>query len=155
MTDVIMENEYAFSINDRHPVSRGHSLIIPKKHVTSVFELPVDDYHACFDLGCGAWTGTGPPLAVPETAHFRWAARNRSQSPVDSRHRQAALGVKTAQGVRTGCSQHLTILATPIATGSSTSHRPMRWMSSIDLVFDPKGPLQLWPVGVQDAPILI
>lgn len=40
MTDVIMENEYAFSINDRHPVSRGHSLIIPKKHVTSVFELP-------------------------------------------------------------------------------------------------------------------
>jgi hypothetical protein len=45
-----MENEYAFSIKDRHPVSRGHALIIPKKHVATVFELPVDDYHACFDL---------------------------------------------------------------------------------------------------------
>ena len=50
MTEVVLENEYAFSINDRHPVSRGHSLIIPKKHVSTVFELPVDDYHACFDL---------------------------------------------------------------------------------------------------------
>jgi diadenosine tetraphosphate (Ap4A) HIT family hydrolase len=49
-TDVVLENEYAFSVNDRHPVSRGHSLIIPKKHVATVFELPVDDYHACFDL---------------------------------------------------------------------------------------------------------
>ncbi len=45
-----MENGYAFSIRDRYPVSTGHSLIIPRKHVTNVFDLPFDDYHACFDL---------------------------------------------------------------------------------------------------------
>jgi diadenosine tetraphosphate (Ap4A) HIT family hydrolase len=49
-TEVVIENEYAFSICDRHPVSRGHSLIIPKKHVTNIFDLPLDEYHACFDL---------------------------------------------------------------------------------------------------------
>jgi len=49
-TEIVIENEYAFSICDRHPVSPGHSLIIPKKHVTNIFDLPLDDYHACFDL---------------------------------------------------------------------------------------------------------
>ena len=44
------ENEHAFCIRDRHPVSAGHSLIIPKKHVNTVFELPEDEYRACFDL---------------------------------------------------------------------------------------------------------
>jgi hypothetical protein len=33
--------------------------------------------------------------------------------------------------------------------------RVNRRLRPIDLVLDPKGPLQLWPVGVQDAPILI
>jgi ATP adenylyltransferase len=45
-----MENEHAFSIKDRHPVSRGHSLIIPKTHIASIFELQVDQYRACLDL---------------------------------------------------------------------------------------------------------
>jgi diadenosine tetraphosphate (Ap4A) HIT family hydrolase len=50
MPNAVIENEHAFSIQDRHPVSPGHSLIIPKKHVSTVFELPVEEYRACFDL---------------------------------------------------------------------------------------------------------
>jgi len=47
MSDVVLENEHAFSIRDRHPVSPGHSLIIPKKHAITVFALPVEDYRGC------------------------------------------------------------------------------------------------------------
>lgn len=35
---IIIENEHAFSIFDGYPVSPGHSLIIPKRHIASFFE---------------------------------------------------------------------------------------------------------------------
>ena len=48
--DFIAENLYAFSIPDRYPVSTGHSLVIPKDHVSSIFDLSADSYRGCFDL---------------------------------------------------------------------------------------------------------
>lgn len=38
------------AILDLYPVSTGHSLVIPKIHITSVFDLPNLVYVACFDL---------------------------------------------------------------------------------------------------------
>ena len=35
---IITENELAFAIYDSFPVSRGHMLIIPKKHIRNYFE---------------------------------------------------------------------------------------------------------------------
>ena len=46
----ILENEYAFAIYDGFPVSKGHTLVIPKRIVSEIFDLKVDEYEACFDL---------------------------------------------------------------------------------------------------------
>jgi diadenosine tetraphosphate (Ap4A) HIT family hydrolase len=35
---IIMENDYAVVIRDGFPVSEGHTLVIPKRHVSSWFE---------------------------------------------------------------------------------------------------------------------
>ena len=35
---IILENEYAYVIYDVFPVSKGHMLIIPKKHIKNYFE---------------------------------------------------------------------------------------------------------------------
>jgi len=34
-----LENEHWFAIFDKYPVNEGHSLIIPKRHIESLFEL--------------------------------------------------------------------------------------------------------------------
>ncbi|HDL53779.1 MAG TPA: HIT family protein [Proteobacteria bacterium] len=36
---IISESDYTFTIRDGYPVSDGHTLIIPKRHVQSFFEL--------------------------------------------------------------------------------------------------------------------
>ena len=36
---IISESDYTFTIRDGFPVSEGHTLIIPKRHVQSFFEL--------------------------------------------------------------------------------------------------------------------
>jgi len=46
----IMENDYAFAIYDGFAVSKGHALVIPKKQVSSIFDLNTDEYHQCLDL---------------------------------------------------------------------------------------------------------
>ena len=44
------ENEFAYSSADTYPVSKFHSLIIPKRHVLNYFELNQDEIHACNEL---------------------------------------------------------------------------------------------------------
>ena len=46
----INENERAVAVRDIYPVSRGHTLVIPKRVVASVFELPSGEIKACWDL---------------------------------------------------------------------------------------------------------
>lgn len=36
--DVVLENQLAYARFDRYPVSHGHLLIIPKRHVASLFD---------------------------------------------------------------------------------------------------------------------
>jgi diadenosine tetraphosphate (Ap4A) HIT family hydrolase len=50
MPSSLAENERAFAILDRYPVTPGHTLVIPKVHASSIFELPSDAYSACFLL---------------------------------------------------------------------------------------------------------
>jgi diadenosine tetraphosphate (Ap4A) HIT family hydrolase len=48
--EVFIENESAFAIFDKFPVSNGHLLIIPKLHFSSYFELDSEIQSACWDL---------------------------------------------------------------------------------------------------------
>ena len=48
--NVFAENQHAFCIPDRYPVSIGHSLVVPKMHVDSIFDLQADSYGGCFEL---------------------------------------------------------------------------------------------------------
>ena len=48
--DKILENEFAFAIYDGFQVSKGHSLVIPKRVVSSVFDLDDDEYNLIFIL---------------------------------------------------------------------------------------------------------
>ncbi len=44
---VISENELAFAIRDAYPVTPLHTLVIPKRHVRSYFELDPAELEAC------------------------------------------------------------------------------------------------------------
>lgn len=44
------ENQFAVAIQDIYPVSRGHTLIVPKRFVASIFELELHELRACWDL---------------------------------------------------------------------------------------------------------
>jgi diadenosine tetraphosphate (Ap4A) HIT family hydrolase len=47
---VIMENAHAYSIRDGFPVTEGHSLVIPKRHVEDYFGLAPYELLACDEL---------------------------------------------------------------------------------------------------------
>jgi len=44
---VMFENKYAYVIRDGFPVTKGHSLIIPKRHIEDYFELSEKELLAC------------------------------------------------------------------------------------------------------------
>lgn len=47
---LIFDNEFAFASFDSYPVSKYHSLIVPKRHILDYFELTNDELLACNDL---------------------------------------------------------------------------------------------------------
>ena len=44
------ENQLAYSSRDSYPVSEFHSLIVPKRHVETYFELTNEEIKACNEL---------------------------------------------------------------------------------------------------------
>ena len=46
----ILENELAFAIWDKNPVSKGHALFIPKRHIKDFFDVTLDEKIALFNL---------------------------------------------------------------------------------------------------------
>ena len=44
------ENQLAYSSIDSYPVSKFHSLIVPKKHVETYFELTYEEIQSCNEL---------------------------------------------------------------------------------------------------------
>jgi diadenosine tetraphosphate (Ap4A) HIT family hydrolase len=47
---VIAENELAAAVRDLEPASRGHTLVVPKRHCTSFFDLTAAEAEACLAL---------------------------------------------------------------------------------------------------------
>ncbi|MTI64980.1 MAG: HIT family protein [Firmicutes bacterium] len=48
--EIQLENELAYAIFDKYPVSKGHMLIIPKRHFQSFFEASKEEILAIYDL---------------------------------------------------------------------------------------------------------
>lgn len=48
--EVIMHNDVAYAIYDKYPVSQGHLLVIPKRHVASYFETTREEKLALWGL---------------------------------------------------------------------------------------------------------
>lgn len=48
--NIIYENDYAYVSYDSYPVSKFHSLIIPKRHISDFFDLNKDELFACNDV---------------------------------------------------------------------------------------------------------
>tara|TARA_B100000674_G_scaffold94628_1_gene67180 strand:+ start:537 stop:938 length:402 start_codon:yes stop_codon:yes gene_type:complete len=48
--ELLFENKYAYSSYDSYPVSKFHTLIIPKRHVKDFFDLDNDEILACNEL---------------------------------------------------------------------------------------------------------
>ncbi|VAW95014.1 HIT family protein [hydrothermal vent metagenome] len=47
---IVAQNELAFIVRDGFPVSEGHTLIIPKRHVASFFEITSEERESLFAL---------------------------------------------------------------------------------------------------------
>jgi len=47
---VTLENEHALAFGDGYPVAQGHTLVIPRRHVASIFDLVAVDQAAVWDL---------------------------------------------------------------------------------------------------------
>lgn len=47
---VSLDNEFAYSARDTYAVSPGHTLVIPKRHVASFFDLTAEEVNACMAL---------------------------------------------------------------------------------------------------------
>jgi diadenosine tetraphosphate (Ap4A) HIT family hydrolase len=49
-TRIVAENDLAVAVRDKEPVSQGHTLVIPKRHCRSFFELTEAEVAACHRL---------------------------------------------------------------------------------------------------------
>ena len=47
---IVAENDHACAIRDAFPVSTGHTLVIPREHVSDILRLSPQSYAACFEL---------------------------------------------------------------------------------------------------------
>ena len=48
--ETIETNELAVALRDSFPVTRGHTLVVPRRHVASFFELTVEERVAMLEL---------------------------------------------------------------------------------------------------------
>ncbi len=46
----VSENELATAVRDKEPASRGHTLVVPKRHCQSFFDLSPAEVEACYRL---------------------------------------------------------------------------------------------------------
>jgi len=44
------QNSYAIAIDDQYPVTLGHCLVFPKRHIASFFKMKKEEHKACLEL---------------------------------------------------------------------------------------------------------
>jgi len=49
---LVAENDLAAAVRDKEPASRGHTLVVPKRHCGGFFELTREEVAACYELLC-------------------------------------------------------------------------------------------------------
>ena len=47
---ILAESELALAFLDSFPISKGHALVVPRRHVRTMFDTDADEYAACFGL---------------------------------------------------------------------------------------------------------
>lgn len=47
---ILFENNFAFALPDGYPVTKGHTLVLPKRHVKDYFDMTQEEENACNDL---------------------------------------------------------------------------------------------------------
>ena len=47
---ILTESDFALAFSDGFPLAQAHTLVIPKRHVASLFELPCDEQAAVWTL---------------------------------------------------------------------------------------------------------
>lgn len=52
-----LDNELASAIADAFPVSQGHTLVVPRRHVTDLFAASAVEQAACWELVAAVVTG--------------------------------------------------------------------------------------------------
>ena len=52
-SEIIRANDLALAVHDRFPVTPGHSLILPRRHIFSFFEATPAEQAALFELVAG------------------------------------------------------------------------------------------------------
>ncbi len=48
--EILAESALALAVLDSFPVSPGHALVVPKRHVATIFDMTDDEYAECFRL---------------------------------------------------------------------------------------------------------
>jgi diadenosine tetraphosphate (Ap4A) HIT family hydrolase len=48
--EIVVANARAYATEDSYPVSPGHTLVIPRRHVSSLFELDMDERFALLEI---------------------------------------------------------------------------------------------------------
>ena len=48
--EIMLENDLAFAILDKFPVTKGHTLIIPKRHFPDYFNITTEELNAIHEL---------------------------------------------------------------------------------------------------------
>ena len=48
--EILAENALALAFFDSYPVSRGHALVVPRRHAINLFDLSDAEYADCFRL---------------------------------------------------------------------------------------------------------
>jgi len=48
--EILAESTHSLAFADAFPVSPGHTLVVPRRHVVTIFDLPEDEYADCFLL---------------------------------------------------------------------------------------------------------
>lgn len=47
---IVAENEHAIVVKDGYPVTEAHSLVIPKRHTASIFDLSAEEQSGVWEL---------------------------------------------------------------------------------------------------------